>query len=91
MTQAQRKKTGDLMCDIGKYIATAVPLSYVVADKPYMWLVVVIAAFSGFSFIIFGLYFVKKAEGEPDHGGGKRRRVRLLKNAVFQIEEQNPE
>ena len=91
MTQAQRRKTGDLMCDIGKYIATAVPLSYFVADKPYMWLVVVIATFSGLSFIIFGLYFVKKAESEPGHVGGKRRKVRLLKNVVFQIEEQNPE
>ena len=79
------------MCDIGKYIATAVPLSFVVADRPYMWLVVIVAAFSGLSFIIFGLYFVKKAESESNHAGGKRRRVRLLKNAVFQIEEQNPE
>ena len=34
MTQNQKKKLADVLCDFGKYIATAVPLGYFVADKP---------------------------------------------------------
>ena len=34
MTQEQRKQLTDVLCDLGKYIATAVPLAYFVSDKP---------------------------------------------------------
>ena len=88
MESAQYKKLGDVLCDIGKYVATAVPLTYFVSDKPGMTYVIMGAALFSVMFICFGLYFTKKGDMYSATGKSNKRRIRVMKNAVFQIEEQ---
>ena len=88
MTQDQKKKLTDVLCDLGKYIATAVPLAYFVSDKPGVGYVVIATTIAGIVLVTFGLYFTKSAESDGHHSNVRKRKVRILKNAVFQIEEQ---
>ena len=89
MTQDQKKKLADVFCDFGKYIATAVPLAIYVADKSGIGYVVIATTLSGVLFVSFGLYIGKLAEkGDGDLSNARKRKVKILKNAVFQIEEQ---
>ena len=87
MTQEQRKQLADVLCDLGKYIATAIPVAYFVANKPGIGYVMMATIFFGLLFVIFGLYFVKSSESN-NLSNARKRKVKILKNAVFQIEEQ---
>ena len=60
MTESQKKKAGDVLCDIGKYMLTVVPFSYFLSDKPSAVWIVIGTAFFGVLFILFGLYTVLK-------------------------------
>lgn len=89
MTQIQKKKLADVLCDFGKYIATAVPLGYFIADKPGVGYLVIATTISGVLFITYGLILTKYAEEySVKNGKSHKRKVKILKNAVFQIEEQ---
>ena len=89
MTQNQKKKLTDVLCDLGKYIATAVPLAYFVSDKPGVGYLVIATTIAGIVLVTFGLYIAKLAEkGDGDFSNARKRKVRILKNAVFHIEEQ---
>ena len=87
MTESQKKKAGDVLCDIGKYMLTVVPFSYFLSDKPSAVWIVIGTAFFGVLFILFGLYFVKYAESETEFGKGKKKKFRLMKNTVYSVEE----
>ncbi|MBR1503694.1 MAG: hypothetical protein IJ618_07430 [Prevotella sp.] len=84
------KKLGDVLCDIGKYLLTVIPFSYFMADRPNVVYVLLSTAIGGVAFIIFGIYFNSYAS-DLVSGKTKKRKVKLLKNSVFVIEEQNPE
>ena len=44
---------------------------------------------AGIVLVTFGLYIAKLAEkGDGDFSNARKRKVKILKNAVFQIEEQ---
>jgi hypothetical protein len=88
MDENQRKKTGDVLCDIGKYMLTVIPFSYIISDKPGMYFVIIGTAFFGMLFILFGLYFTKSPESSSAVKKG-RRKIRILKNTVFIVEEDN--
>ena len=87
MTESQKKKAGDVLCDIGKYMLTVVPFSYFLSDKPAAVWIVIGTAFFGVLFILFGLYFVKHAESKSVLGKGKKKKFKLMKNAVYSVEE----
>ena len=78
---------GDVLCDIGKYMLTVIPFTYVMADRPSIPYVIATTAFFGLLFIIFGLYFVKVSETNAFGQKAKKKKYRLLKNAVFTVEE----
>ena len=89
MTQNQKKKLADVLCDFGKYIATAVPLGYFVADKPGVGYLVIATTVFGVLYITYGLILTKYAEDDfTKNGKPHKRKVKILKNAVFLIEEQ---
>ena len=88
MDEAQRKNTGDLLCDIGKYMLTVVPFSYFISDKPDTVYVIIGTAFFGFLFVLFGLYFSKPQQQTSVSGKAGKRKIRVLKNAVFVVEEE---
>jgi hypothetical protein len=88
MDERQKNKAGDVLCDVGKYMLTAVPLSYFLSDKPGSAYVIFGTAVFGFLFILFGLYFVKSAELTKQQSKGKKRKIRILKNSVFVVEEE---
>ena len=87
MTESQKKKVGVVLCDIGKYMLTVVPFSYFLSDKPDAVWIVIGTAFFGVLFILFGLYFVKHAESKSVLGKGMKKKFKLMKNAVYSVEE----
>ena len=88
MDYAQKKKAGDVLCDIGKYMLTVVPFSYFVADKPDAMYVIIGTAFFGFLFVLFGLYLSKEKKDKRVSGTSEKRKIRVLRNSVFVVEEQ---
>ncbi|MBR1519758.1 MAG: hypothetical protein IJ635_00795 [Bacteroidaceae bacterium] len=88
MDEAQRKKIGDILCDIEKYMVTVVPFGYFFSDKPYALYVIVGTAFFGFLFILFGLYYTKKPDDKSISTASGKRKIKILKNATFVVEEQ---
>lgn len=87
MTTSQKRKTGDLLCDTGKYLITVVPLTYVLSDKYDSIYVIVFSAFFGFLFVVFGLFFIRHSETKRTVSTGKVRKYKLLKNSVYTVEE----
>ena len=87
MTASQKKKTGDLLCDTGKYLVTVVPLTYVLSDKYDSVYVIVFSAFFGLLFVIFGLFFIKHSEMKKPTSTGKVKKYKLLRNSVYTVEE----
>ena len=83
-----KKKLGDLLCDIGKYMLTVIPFTYIMADKPAVLYVVISTAVSGVSLILSGLYFISHSGKKVSAGTSKKRRIRVLKNSVFVVEEE---
>ena len=88
MDDAQKKKAGDVLCDIGKYMLTVVPFSYFVTDKPDALYVIIGTAFFGFLFVLFGLYLSKEKKDRHYSGTSWKRKIKVLKNSVFVVEEQ---
>jgi hypothetical protein len=83
-----KKKIGDVLCDIGKYMLTVIPFTYMMSDKPAISYVVIMMAFWGLLFILFGLFFIKKSESKDIRGNSRKKKIRILKNAVFVVEEE---
>ena len=81
------KKLGDVMCDIGKYLLTVIPFTYFMSDMPNVIYVLLATAVAGVMFIIFGVYLTSFAS-KMTIGNSKKRKVKILRNAVFVIEEQ---
>jgi len=88
MTESQKKKLGDLLCDIGKYLITVVPLSYFLSDKVDVIYVVIGTAFFGLLLILFGLYFIKSSENMTVSKTKQKRKIKVLRNTVFVVEEE---
>ena len=88
MDSQQKKKVGDVLCDIVKYMLTVVPFSFVVSDKPDTLYVIIGTAFFGFLFVLFGLYFVKQGNNATVINKGSKKRIKILKNTVFVVEEE---
>lgn len=86
MSVVLRKKGGDFLCDIGKYLVTAVPLTYILSEKFDSYFIVIVTSLAGVILILFGLYFIRKSETEPVRKG-KIKKIRLLKNSVYTVEE----
>ncbi len=86
MNALLRRKGGDILCDIGKYMITAVPLTYILSEKFESYLIVIVTSLTGLVLILFGLYFIRKSETETVKKG-KVRKVKLLRNSVYTIEE----
>lgn len=88
MNNQQKKKLGDVLCDIGKYMLTVVPFSFIISDKPDTLFVIIGTAFFGFLFILFGLYFVKYGKLLDSTKKGQKKKIKVLKNTVFVVEEE---
>ena len=85
--EAQRKKMGDILCDIGKYMVTVVPFGYFFSDKPYTLPIIIGTAFFGFLFILFGLYFTKRIDDKSISTSSNKKKIKKLKNTTFVVEE----
>ena len=89
MDSQQKKKLGDVLCDIGKYMLTVVPFSFFISDKPDTLFVIIGTASFGFLFILFGLYFVKYGKQTDITRKGQKKKIKVLKNSVFVVEEES--
>ena len=85
--EAQRKKMGDILCDIWKYMVTVVPFGYFFSDKPYTLPIIIGTAFFGFLFILFGLYFTKRTDDKSISTSSNKKKIKILKNTTFVVEE----
>ncbi len=83
----RRKKTGDILCDVGKYLLTVIPFTYFMSDRPSIIYVLLATAIAGVAFVTFGVY-LSSIGHESITGSSKRRKVKILRNSVFIIEEQ---
>ena len=83
----RRKKTGDILCDVGKYLLTVIPFTYFMSDRPSIIYVLLATAIAGVAFVTFGVYLTSIGH-ESITGNSKRRKVKILRNSVFIIEEQ---
>ena len=87
MDETQKKKVGDLLCDIGKYMVTVVPFGYFFSNKPDAGYIIVAIAIFGLLFMLFGLYFLKQPHNTVARSA-KKKKIRILKNATFVVEEE---
>ena len=85
----RRKKIGEVLCDVGKYMLTVIPFTYFMADKPDTLYVLIATAFTGFCFIVFGIYFVSHSASKEVSGNLHKRKIKVLRNSVFVVEEEN--
>ena len=88
MDNLQKKKVSDVLCDMGKYMVTVVSFSYFLSDKPDMLYVVIGMSVFGILFILFGLYFAKYGKDASTTTSGQKKKIRILKNSVFVVEEE---
>lgn len=84
----RRRKLGDLLCDIGKYLLTVLPLTYFMSELEGFIYVLCVTALVGVGFIIYGLYFIGMSSGNAASGTARKRKIRVLRNAVFVVEEE---
>lgn len=88
MDDAQRKKAGDVLCDIGKYMVTVIPFSYFISDKPGTLYIIIGMTVFGLLFILYGLYLTKQIDNKKISGNKEKKTIRVMKNAVFVVEEE---
>ena len=88
MTAKQKGKFGDVLCDIGKYMLTVVPFTYLMGDSTGTLYIAITMVVMGMLIIASGLYFTKKSESVSSNANSKKRKIRVLKNAVFIVEEE---
>ncbi|MBQ7571659.1 MAG: hypothetical protein IJT19_05400 [Bacteroidaceae bacterium] len=89
MTVKQKEKFGDLLCDIGKYMLTVVPFTYFLGDSSGTLLIAITMVVMGMLIVASGLYFTKKSESASIRGNSRKRKIRVLKNSVFVVEEEH--
>ena len=82
------KKIGDVLCDLGKYSLTVFPLSYFFSDKPATVYVILAAEVVGVLFVLYGLYFTNRSESMQHSVTKRKRKIKVMKNAVFVVEEE---
>ena len=90
-TIEKKKKVGDLMCDIGKYMVTVIPFTYFLQQPDDMVYVISATAVVGVLLMIFGIHFVSQSAVNAVSGNARKRKIRLLRNATFTVEEQKQE
>ncbi len=88
MTAKQKGKFGDLLCDIGKYMLTVVPFTYLMGENLDTLLIAITMVVMGMLIVASGLYFTKKSESTSISGNSKKRKIRMLRNSVFIVEEE---
>ena len=84
----KRRKLGDILCDIGKYLLTVIPFTYLMADRAGAVYVILATALCGLLLICFGLYFVEHSVSVKSTGNSKKKKIRVLRNSVFVVEEE---
>ncbi len=89
MTAKQKGKFGDVLCDIGKYMLTVVPFTYFMGESKGAIYIAITMVVMGMLIVASGLYFTKKSESASVSETGKKRKIRILRNAVFVVEEQS--
>ena len=85
----KKKKIGEILCDVGKYMLTVIPFTYFMADKPGTLYVLIATAFAGFFLIVFGIYFVSHSASKEVSGNSHKKKIKILRNSVFVVEEEN--
>ena len=85
----KKKKIGEILCDVGKYMLTVIPFTYFMADKPGTVYVLIATAIAGFFLIIFGIYFVSHSKSKEVFGNSRKKKITILRNSVFVVEEEN--
>ncbi len=88
MTAKQKGKLGDLLCDIGKYMLTVVPFTYLMGESTDTLFIAVTMVVMGMLIVVSGLYFTKRSESVSVKGNTEKRKIRVLKNTVFIVEEE---
>lgn len=88
-----RRKIGDILSDLGKYVLTAVPVAYFLSSyHDFTIEVMLYVAIVGVFLCFAGIYVINSADKLEEHMQrvkGKKHRVRLIKNAVISIETLN--
>ena len=67
------KKLGDVFCDIGKYMLTVVPFTYLMSEKPGELYIAITTTISGVLFILYGLYFISHSDSVSVSGKKKKK------------------
>lgn len=89
MDEKQKNKLGDVLCDVGKYMLTVVPFGYFFSEQRYAVLIIIAVAVSGACLVFLGLKLVKKTdESVTVNNASSKKKVKLLKNTTYVIEEQ---
>ena len=84
-----KSKVGDVFCDMGKYMLTVIPFTYFMSDKDGILSIIIVLVFVGVLFLLFGLYFVSHySSSEAMSGNSHKRKIKVLKNSVFVVEEE---
>ncbi len=84
-----KRKLGDVLCDIGKYMLTVIPFTYFMSDKDGILSIIMVLVFVGILFLLFGFYFVSHSSSyEMISGKSHKRKIKVLKNSVFVVEEE---
>ena len=83
-----KRKVGDVFCDMGKYMLTVIPFTYFMSDKDGILSIIMVLVFVGILFLLFGLYFVSHSSSETMSGYSCKRKIKVLKNSVFVVEEE---
>ena len=85
-----RRKIGDILSDLGKYVLTAVPVAYFLSSyHDFTIEVMLFVAVAGVFLCMAGIYVINSADKLEEHlqsVKGKKHKVRLMKNAVISIE-----
>lgn len=88
MNEVQKKKIGDVLCDIGKYMLTVVPFGYFFSEQDNAALIVAAVAFAGIFFITSGILVMKKCKDtNVTNSKTVKKKIKVLRNTTFYIEE----
>ena len=87
---ASKKKIGDILADLGKYVMTAVPVAYYVTKgNSFSFDIFLYSFLVGALLCIIGIYMINNAEKMEEalrRRQGKKHKLKLMRNAQFEIE-----
>lgn len=88
-----KRKSGEVLIDLGKYVFTAVPIALFVSSyNEFSWGIFFYIAIGGLSLFLVGLWLIYSAEKMDEMQRkryGKGHTMKLMRNNVLRIEQLN--